>query len=256
MKCCTKCETPQPTEMFANQKGTPDGLRYWCRACSAQVAKMYREANKDASKARRDRYAALNKDRLLAARKLWWDANKTDQLNKKADYYEQNKAVILASRTAYYEKNKESIMERNKTYKNKNRTHYNGISKERKEAQRCAVPSWADRPQSTNFYLVSGRISKLTGIKMNIDHIVPLKSPLFQSLDGNTVPRRRFVGPLLPVVQGLHCPDNFQILDSRSNTSKSNRTWPDMPSYQGMTSSGRKSFSGMLPLRMPANHNF
>lgn len=72
----------------------------------------------------------------------------------------------------------------------------------------------------------------VTGVRHAVDHIVPLVSPLVQSMNGpNRLPPSRFVGPLIPLVRGLHVPANLRPLDVVSNSSKSNRWWPDMPDH-------------------------
>ncbi len=50
--------------------------------------------------------------------------------------------------------------------------------------------------------------SKPTGVKWHVDHVVPINSP---------------------IVCGLHCATNIQLLTARENVSKGNRWWPDMP---------------------------
>ena len=65
-----------------------------------------------------------------------------------------------------------------------------------------AVPAWSDETRVLGYYEEARRSG------LSVDHIVPLKHPL---------------------VCGLHCEDNLQLLTSQVNSSKGNRYWPDMP---------------------------
>lgn len=57
-------------------------------------------------------------------------------------------------------------------------------------------------------YSLSALRSASTGIKHNVDHVVPLRSKL---------------------VCGLHNEFNFQVITADANNRKGNRYWPDMP---------------------------
>ena len=65
-----------------------------------------------------------------------------------------------------------------------------------------ATPKWADRIKIKNIYQECIALSKLSGIKYEVDHIVPLK--------GNNV-------------SGLHVHWNLQIIKATENRSKSNK---------------------------------
>ena len=75
-----------------------------------------------------------------------------------------------------------------------------GWERRRKEYER-ATPKWINRTRIRKIYDFASRHGR------HVDHIVPLNSPL---------------------VCGLHCEDNLQVLLPRVNYYKSNTTWPDM----------------------------
>jgi len=64
------------------------------------------------------------------------------------------------------------------------------------------TPAWANAAAMKRIYDRAALLNK------EVDHIVPLNSP---------------------IVCGLHCEDNMQVLTSLENSAKSNRWWPDMP---------------------------
>ena len=65
-----------------------------------------------------------------------------------------------------------------------------------------SVPKWADHEAIERIY------ERAKSMGMHVDHIVPLQSP---------------------VVCGLHCEANLQLLPPEENWSKHNKHWPDMP---------------------------
>jgi len=65
-----------------------------------------------------------------------------------------------------------------------------------------AIPKWYETDLVKQLYLKRDELSRLWGISLDVDHIVPLQ--------GNDV-------------CGLHCWDNLQLLESSLNKSKSNK---------------------------------
>jgi hypothetical protein len=68
--------------------------------------------------------------------------------------------------------------------------------------KRKAEPNWADKSAIRFVY------EKAREWGMEVDHVVPLSSP---------------------IVCGLHCHANLQLLHRSVNVRKSNKEWPDMP---------------------------
>ena len=81
--------------------------------------------------------------------------------------------------------------------------------KNKKRASKLnATPGWANQKKINEFYETANGLSMLTGEWYSVDHVIPLISPL---------------------VCGLHCEQNLQILTVSDNSKKHNSYWPDMP---------------------------
>jgi hypothetical protein len=74
--------------------------------------------------------------------------------------------------------------------------------------RRNRVPAWANLDAIRAIYAEADRLSRETGVVYQVDHIVPMKSP---------------------IVCGLHCEANLRPLPALENAQKSNLLWPGMP---------------------------
>jgi len=72
---------------------------------------------------------------------------------------------------------------------------------ERRKKRNNSIPPWADRTKIRAMYLKARELTKLTGVKHEVDHIIPSNHPL---------------------VCGLHVESNLQILTEAENIKKSN----------------------------------
>jgi hypothetical protein len=75
-------------------------------------------------------------------------------------------------------------------------------SRRRDAAKRGATPSWANQEAIKAFYVEARRLTELTGIPHEVDHIYPLVSD---------------------AMCGLHVEHNLQILTKSANSAKKNR---------------------------------
>lgn len=89
-----------------------------------------------------------------------------------------------------------------------NKANYLFLKARRRATLLSATPSWLGRSQLEDMrklYRLSQRLEEQTGVAHQVDHIVPLQSP---------------------VVCGLHVPWNLQVITASANASKGNRFDP------------------------------
>lgn len=120
----------------------------------------------------------------------------------KRRYYEQNKEAVIARANARSPEERRGHREK---YKKQNPELYKAFVSVRKRRHRNATPPWITAEQKLlirQMYLEAQRLTKLTGVRYVVDHIVPL---------------------INPSVCGLHVPWNLQIMTQEENLQKSNK---------------------------------
>lgn len=212
-------------EYFCKNKNTKDGLSCWCKSCEKRNKESRKQEIADYNK----EYRLNNKERIQITGKIWFIKNKeTRKTNKKqydARYRELNKSRIKLAKKKWSKKNLLAIKEGRKPkketrigrstsdksraacreYKKNNKAKMSCLQMKRHATKLKATPKWltkADFAKIELFYVECAKISKETGIKHHVDHIVPL-----QGSD----------------VSGLHVPWNLQILTAKENIRKGNK---------------------------------
>ena len=121
---------------------------------------------------------------------------------RKRKYYKENKESISEYNVQYMK----SRLEKDPDYKKRNDKRYRDNHPERDAKRRAhkiqSTPKWYESEKIKHLYLKRSQLSKLWGIDLHVDHIVPLQ--------GDNV-------------CGLHCWDNLQLLEATINISKSNK---------------------------------
>lgn len=174
-KLCTKCKIILPIENFTLRNSGRDlGLHLSaCKSCISKKSKEYRLEYPDRVKTTNESRKDLTK--ITRAKYRIKNSNHEKLVTK---LWRQNNMPIVNSNTA-----------------------------RRRSKKLNATPNWVNFEYIKLFYSMSKEAELETGIKHNVDHIVPLQSDY---------------------VCGLHCEDNLQVLSNIFNLSKGNRIWPSM----------------------------
>lgn len=144
--------------------------------------------------------------------KLEWAASN----ERRAEYFKTSEVVKEAKRR-YYERNRDAVIARaaarpkeekrrsQETWKANNILYVRADTKYRRRKHRQATPKWLSAMQKTEMrelYKMAITLTKTTGEKYVVDHIVPLRSE---------------------VVCGLHVPWNLRVITQAENLKKSNQ---------------------------------
>lgn len=138
----------------------------------------------------------------------WAKENRARLTAKSAAWRSANPEAVKLSDRKHKAENRAALAAKYAVWAKANRDKRRAVDARRKAAKRAATPKWASARAIAEIYQQAVELEKFTGERMHVDHIVPLQSP---------------------VVCGLHCEANLQILPGSENESKRNRWWPDMP---------------------------
>lgn len=117
-------------------------------------------------------------------------------------YYEKNRDAVIARAAA---RPKQEVYAYKQKYKELNPELYKALTSVRKRRHRNATPKWVTAEQKLamrGLYLQAQQLTKLTGERYVVDHIVPL---------------------INEDVCGLHVPWNLRVITQEENLKKSNK---------------------------------
>jgi 5-methylcytosine-specific restriction endonuclease McrA len=117
-------------------------------------------------------------------------------------YYERNKEVVKARASA---RPAQEVRQYKDRHKEKNPEYYKALTSVRKRRHRNATPPWITKEQKLQIrqmYLQAQKLTKMTGERYVVDHIIPL---------------------INDAVCGLHVPWNLRVMTQEENLKKSNK---------------------------------
>ena len=164
VKNCSACHQTKDYCDFYKHPYAVDGLKSSCKSCHNKTS---------------NNWGKRNPEKLLDAQRR---------------SYSRNSAKRVQSVKAWIKRNYEHA-----------RAIKNSCNANRRAALLNATPSWANRKEMMHFYRLyrlARELTLLDGINYQVDHIVPLKSP---------------------IVCGLHVENNLQVITATENLLKLNR---------------------------------
>ena len=194
MKKCNKCLNIKLLLEFETDRKT-------CKVCRAIQRQLNYESNKVRILNNKKKYRTKNKDLINSNNSNYYETHKNELLFNKRSYYIKNKE----NKKQYYLDNIEHITVTKARYAKRKASSFAATSARRRALKLQATPSWLDqshKSQIESIYSLTRLLTNLFNIKLEVDHIVPLRGVN---------------------CRGLHVPWNLQILTKSDNCSKGNR---------------------------------
>ena len=196
--------------LISKQEAQNQGLRYYftnipCKHGHHSERKVADGACKECVRLAHYVYYANHRTQALRVISNWQKQNR-DKVNLISQTYRANNPVASAHSThKYYLKNKQTWLANTKKWREANNAILRLYNAKRRSQVKLATPKWADVQKMLDIYSESVELTKSTGVKHEVDHIIPLTSD---------------------IVCGLHCEHNLRVITKTENNNKSNKHQP------------------------------
>lgn len=210
-RACSDCGEYLPWEAYGKSKRGARGHTSDCKACRNTKYKAWRDENVELARSLSLNWVNANKETVRATAREFAKAKRErlgleEYSRQEKQYRINNPEKSLARVKAHYAKNRERLTAKNKLDR-ANRPEAHAAYDATKRAKRVkGFCPWADQAAIQAIYKLAKALSKASGLKYHVDHIVPLVNKK---------------------VQGLHVESNLRITCANDNLLKSNKFDPD-----------------------------
>lgn len=193
MKICTKCKTEKSLDCFSTNKKNKDGLHSWCKLCVNESRKLKKDIYIHTAR----KYRLENIEKIKEYDKKRRQTSSFKKMKSESDRkYREKLGDILKEKKRLYYKDKQHL--RRAEYQ-RNKQGYIARAYQRLKNIESLTPINACKKTIQKFYDDAKRLTEETGIKHEVDHIIPISRG------------------------GLHHQDNLQILTWIENRKKGNK---------------------------------
>lgn len=195
----------------------------FCRTCQTDkpIADFYPSCE-TRCKACDQAKAMVRRDERLEYLRAWRKANP----NRAKQWADDNRTHRTEYMRKWREDHKQHRAQRYSEWARANKSRVTALIAKRIAAKLSATPQWVDHAAIRAVYAEAERLTKTTGIKHHVDHILPLRSPL---------------------VCGLHVPCNLRVITATANRSKGNRLpQHHQPASASLRQSDSANFSAVV----------
>lgn len=194
LKCVSCNEVKKSSSWYHLKKETPT-----CCKCYTQDR---RDNHKESITANQAKYNSSTKGRLREKKYAKTEKGKESGRIRQARYKAKPEKYALLKKYWTSEARKESSRASYRRTFLKDPNYYRLKGWKRRVLVKLARPQCIQQSQITPFYQEAKRLELVTGIKYEVDHIIPLKGKL---------------------VSGLDIPENLQVLTRSENRTKNNQ---------------------------------
>lgn len=171
----------------------------------SEYYKAYYIKNKEKKLKKQAEWARNNPDKVRASVLKHRELQKTNSVLRKIIRDVQRSERFKETRKRYYEANKEKQHTWTMGWVRKNRAVVNARNMEYHTKKVLGTPTWLNdsmRSDIQQYYMRANELTKSTGVKYHVDHIVPIRGK---------------------DVCGLHVPWNLRVITASENVRKSNK---------------------------------
>jgi hypothetical protein len=194
MKKCKRCDAVLELNEFPVNVRNKDGRDVKCKLCCAAITRAWRKANPVVARASERRWLERNPERAKKNR---------DAAAKR--FGKAHPELVLFYAKRWKDANKSRVKEYSKKWAKNNAEKCACKSSARRAATFRAMPPWLsaeDRAAIAEKFVEARCLSRETGVKYHVDHIVPLKAK---------------------TACGLHVHWNLQVIPATVNQRKWNK---------------------------------